>query len=140
MRHPSCVNHVRKLDANRIVVAGLKRRMAAYDLRCIRTEDGFADGVTRPYVEFLGYRNKELNGIAVGFDVCGTLVAAGTDEGGVQVFDGASGREVVVGMGGGMGEKLGGPARCLQFVEVEEGREGRGLFVAGARGIEQWAW
>lgn len=137
VRHPSCVNHVRKLDANRIVVAGLRRRMAVYDLRFIRTKD---DGVTRPYVGFPGYRNRDFNGLAVGFDVCGNLVAAGTDEGRVQIFDGASGREVLVGVGGDLGEELGGPARCLRFVEGEEGREGRKLFVAGPKGIEQWAW
>lgn len=154
IRHPTCINHVRRLGgANRIVVAGLQGRMAVYDLRYIRAKGviSFADGVaaTRPYVEFPGYRNAELNGVAVGFDVWGDLVAAGTDEGGVsrgwRVFDGASGREVVVGAGGGndKGEGeggLGGPARCLQFVEMEEGREGRGLFVGGGRGIERWAW
>ena len=144
VRHPSCVNHVRKLDANRIVVAGLQRRMAVYDLRFIRTKDDDVSRggvVTRPYVEFPAYRNEELNGVAVGFDVCGDLVAAGTDdEGGVQIFDGASGREVMVGVGGEMGKEMGGPARCVRFVEGEEGREGRKLFVAGARGIEQWAW
>lgn len=140
VKHRSCVNHVRRLDANRIVVAGLERQMAAYDLRCIRPEGDLTRGVTRPYVAFPGYRNKELNGIAVGFDVCGNLVAAGTDEGGVQVFDGASGRELRVGMGGDVGKKLGGPARCLRFVEMEEKREGRRLFIAGGRGIEQWAW
>lgn len=140
VKHQSCINHVRRMDANRIVVAGLERRMAVYDLRYIRPKDDLTDGVTRPYVEFPGYRNKELNGIAVGFDVCGNLVAAGADEGGVQVFDGASGREVMVGMGGDLGKQLGGPARCLRFVETEEGREGRKMFVAGVRGVGEWAW
>ena len=140
VKHQSCINHVRRLDASRIVVAGLERQMATYDLRYMRPKDDFAHGATRPYVEFPGYRNEEHNGIAVGFDVCGSLVAAGTDEAGVQVFDGASGREVMVGMGGDMGKKLGGPARCLRFVETEEKRDGRRLFVAGVRGIEQWAW
>lgn len=140
IKHPSCVNHVRKLDANRIVVAGLEKQMAVYDLRNIRTKDDLGRGVTRPYLEFPGYRNRELNGIAVGFDVCGGLVAAGTDEGGVQIFNGASGREVRVGVDGNLGKELGGPARCLRFVEGEGGIEGRKLFVAGARGIEQWAW
>lgn len=114
--------------------------MAVYDLRYIRPKDDLIRGVTRPYVEFPGYRNRELNGIAVGFDVCGGLVAAGTDEDGVQIFEGATGREVRLGLGGDVGKELGGPARCLRFVEGEGGREGRKLFVAGARGIEQWAW
>lgn len=140
VKHQSCINHVRRVDANRIVAAGLDRQMAAYDLRYIRPKDDLANGVTRPYVEFPGYSNKELNGIGVGFDVCGNLVAAGTDEGGVQIFDGASGREVTVGMGGDMGKDLGGPARCLRFVDTEQRRDGRRLFVEGARGIEQWTW
>ena len=140
VKHQSCINHVRRVDANRIVAAGLERQMAAYDLRYIRPKDDLANGVTRPYVEFPGYSNKELNGIGVGFDVCGNLVAAGTDEGGVQIFDGASGREVTVGMGGDMGKDLGGPATCLRFVDTEERRDGRRLFVEGARGIEQWTW
>ena len=140
VRHPSCVNHVRRLDAHRVVVAGLRRQMAAYDLRYIRTEDGRVDGVTRPHVGFPAYGNKELNGVRVGFDVCGDLVAAGTDEGGVQIFDGASGREVRVGRGRDVGRRVGGLARCLRFVEVEGGREGRGLLVAGVGGIERWAW
>lgn len=140
VKHQSCINHVRRLDANRIVAAGLERQMAAYDLRYIRPKSDLANGVTRPYVEFPGYSNKELNGIGVGFDVCGNLVAAGTDEGGVQIFDGASGREVTVGMGGDMGKDLGGPASCLRFVDTEQRRDGRRLFVEGARGIEQWTW
>lgn len=139
VKHRSCINHVRKLDANRIVVAGLERQMAAYDLRYIRPTDSCANGTTEPYVGFPGYRNKELNGVAVGFDVCGDLVAAGTDGGGVQVFDGASGREVRVGMGGDMRKDM-GLAKCLRFVEMEGKKDGRGLFVAGAKGIEQWAW
>ena len=141
-KHQSCINHVRKLDGNRIVVAGLERQMATYDLRFIRAknDDHTNSGVTRPYVEFPGYRNRELNGVAVGFDVCGDLVAAGTDEGGVQLFDGTSGREVPVGVKQKKGEELGGSAKCLQFVEMEERKEGRGLLVAHERGIEQWAW
>lgn len=141
IKHPSCVNHVRKVDRNRIVVAGLERQMAVYDLRYIRVKDDTtAAGTTRPFVEFPGYRNKEMNGVAVGFDVCGNLAAVGTDEGGVQVFDVGSGREMMVGMGGDMGRALGGPARCLRFVEMEGARDGKRLFVAGGRGIEQWAW
>ena len=143
VKHRSCINHVRKLDANRIVVAGLERRMATYDLRYIRAQndDLTAGGVTRPYVEFPGYRNRELNGVAVGFDVCGDLIAAGTDEGGVQLFDGGSGREVAAGVKEKKEEEeSGGSAKCLQFVEMEEKREGKGLLVADGRGIEQWAW
>ncbi|KAL9066285.1 MAG: hypothetical protein Q9161_007661 [Pseudevernia consocians] len=140
VKHQSCINHVRRLDANRLVVAGLERRMATYDLRYIRPKDEFTNAVTRPYVEFPGYRNKELNGIAVGFDVCGDLVAGGTDEGGLQLFDGMSGREVMVGVGRDIRKKLGGPARCLRFVETDEGRDGKKMFVAGVRGVEEWAW
>ena len=140
IKHPSCINHVRKVDRNKIVVAGLERQMAAYDLRYIRPRDESGNGATRAYVEFLGYRNKEMNGAAVGFDVGGNLVAAGVDEGGAQMFDAASGREVMMGKGEDMGKDLGGPARCLRFVEMEERRDGRGLFVADGRGIELWAW
>ena len=139
VRHASCINHVRRLDGSRIVVAGLERRMASYDLRYLRPA---ADGaVTRPYVEFSAYGNGELNGVAVGFDVCGDLVAAGTDEAGVQLFEGPSGRRVRAGVGGEMGEVgVGGPARCVRFVEMEGRREGRTLFAAGEGGIEQWVW
>lgn len=142
VKHRSCINHVRRLDANRIVVAGLQRQMATYDLRYIRPkdDDDSTNGVTRPHVRFPGYRNRELNGIAAGFDVCGDLVAAGTDEGGVQMFDGASGREVTVGVGGGAGRKFEGPARCLRFVEMEGRGHGMRLFVGGSRGVEQWTW
>lgn len=156
LTHPSCINHVRRLGGgggggNRIVVAGMEGWMAVYDLRYIAPAAAVKGGfgvvtATRPYVEFPAYRNRELNGVAVGFDVWGDLVAAGTDAGGWwQVLDGASGREVQVGgdRDGGNekgGEGLGGPARCLQFVEMEEGRGGTGLFVAGGRGIERWAW
>lgn len=141
VKHQSCINHVRRLDANRIVVAGLERQMATYDLRYIRPkDDDSTNGVTRPHARFPGYRNRELNGIAVGFDVCGDLVAAGTDEGGVQMFDGASGREVTVGVGGDTGRKFEGPARCLRFVEMEGRGHGMKLFVGGLRGVEQWTW
>lgn len=141
VKHPSCINHVRKLDANRMVVAGLERQMATYDLRYLRPTDDPTNDFTRPYVEFPGYGNNELNGAAVGFDVRENLVAAGTDGRGVQLFDGPSGREVMMGgMGGDMGRKFEGPARCLQFSEMEHKGNGLKLFVGGVKGVEQWTW
>lgn len=142
VRHPSCINHVRAVDVYHIVVAGIENRLCSYDLRFIRPEDGVSGrGVTRPFVSFPTYRNRDLNGIAVGFDVCGDLVAAGTDDQRVQVFDLGSGKELQVGMGGELGRRdLGGPVRCLRFVEGEGKPEGMKLFVATWRGIEEWAW
>lgn len=77
----------------------------------------------------------------MGFDVCGDLIAVGTDDETVQVFDGGTGREVRTGGGGALGERrLGGLARCLQFVGGEEERRGLRLLLAAGNGIEEWAW
>ncbi len=115
--------------------------MAVYDLRYSRAgKDSCGEGATRPWVEFPGYGNREMNGVAVGFDVLGNLVATGIDDGGWRVFDGESGREVRVGGGGDGKGGLRGPARCLRFVDGEGDREGRRLFVGDVGGIEEWGW
>lgn len=141
LEHPSTINHVRKLNANRVVVAGIENRMCVYDLRFLR-KSGMDKEFTRPFVTVPGYRNRERNGLAVGFDVLGDkLVAVGTDDERVQVFDAGTGREVEIGTGEALGKrKLRGLARCLRFASGERKGEGAKLLVSAGRGFEEWSW
>lgn len=140
--HSSAINHVRKINGNRIVVAGIENRMAIYDLRFLQ-KSRLDSRVTNPFMTFPTYRNREWSGQSVGFDVLGDrLVAVGTDDERVQVFEAGSGKEVVVGEGEKLGgRKLGELARCLRFVNGGEGkREGVKLVVAAGRRMEKWSW
>ena len=99
LRHPSTINHVRKLNDNSIIVAGMERQLCSYDLRflpIIATSQA-ADRTT-PFTTFPEYQTKELQPFSVGFDVYGDVVAAGVAEGrehhGVQLFDAKSGRQM----------------------------------------------
>lgn len=139
--HPSVVAHVRRFDENKIVVAGLENQLCSYDLRYLRSRSAATGRQTKPFLTFPAYRNKDRNGVAVGFDIYRDLIAAGTDDGRVQIFDGGTGKEVDVGVVGALGKrKLKGLARCLKFVGGEETGEGVRLLVSSAGGIEEWAW
>ena len=116
LRHPSAINHVRRLNDNSIIVAGLERQLCSYDLRFlpnIATSDK-ADR-TRPFTTFPEYETKELQGLSVGFDVSNDVVAAGVGEvsgpPGVQLFDAKSGRQMSASL-----RNNGGPPRCVKLV------------------------
>lgn len=125
-----------------IVVAGIGNQLSTYDLRFLTSPySSQSSAPTKPYLNFQGYRNRDLNGIAVGFDVKGYLIAAGTDDGRVQLFDGGTGRELQTGTAGRLGrEKLAGTARCVKLVDgADQGQEIR-LCVAAGPNIDEWAW
>lgn len=140
LKHQSSITHVRKMNENRIVVAGIENQLCTYDLRFLTSKAFQHNGPTRPYLSFPTYRNQDLNGVAVGFDVKEDLIAAGTDNESVQLFDAATGRELPAGNGGGLSSrKLTGTARCVKFVESLEKEEMR-LYVAAGENIEEWTW
>ena len=141
LKHPSTINHVRRLNENRIVVAGIKNKLSVYDMRFLRKSKPNCTE-TEPFVDFPTYKNCDRSGLHVGLDVLrDQLIAVGTDDEKVQVFDAGSGREVDVGTGGVLGRSsLGGLARCLRFVDGEGTREGTRLYVAAGDAIQEWAW
>jgi len=141
LKHPSSIAHARTVNENKIVVTGIENQLCTYDLRFLTLTYARSGASTRPYLSFPTYRNRDLNGLAVGFDVRRDLIAAGTDEGRVQVFDGCTGQELQMGTGVGLGErKLGGSARCLRLVGDEDGEGEVRLFVAAGESVEEWAW
>ncbi|KAL6720232.1 hypothetical protein ACLMJK_002153 [Lecanora helva] len=135
--HPSVINHIRRLNDNKVLVAGIENKMAIYDMRYLKegTEESCGAALaTRPYMTFPTYRNKEGKG---GLDVLGdTLVAFGADDGMVQIFDVGDGKEVPSGIDGSL-RKKNTWASTLKFVE---GREGVRLLVSAGKGIEEWGW
>ena len=140
--HPSAINHVRRLNSNRVVVAGIENWMCVYDLRFLKKAEEERKRATRAFLTFQGYRNRERNGLAVGLDVLGDeLVIVGTDDDCVQLFDAGTGRELEIGLGGNLGKrKLGGLARTLRFVDGERRGKGTKLLVSAGKEIEEWAW
>lgn len=125
-----------------IVVAGIGNQLCTYDLRFLTyPHSSQSSAPTKPYLSFPGYRNRDLNGLAVGFDVKGSLIAAGTDDERVQVLDGGTGLELQTGAGGGLGrEKLAGTARCVKLTDGADRGEEIRLYVAAGANIEEWAW
>ena len=140
--HPSTINYVRRLNPNRILVAGNENRMCVYDLRFLEKATEGKNRATRPFVTFPGYRNRDRNALTVGLDVLGdALVAVGTDDKKVQVFDAGTGGELEIGAGGKLGKKkLGGLARTLKFLDGEGRQQGPKLLVSAGSKIEEWVW
>lgn len=125
-----------------IVVAGIENQLCSYDLRFLTCPySSQSRAPTKPLLSFPAYRNQDLNGTAVGFDVKGDLVAAGTDDEKVQLFDAGTGRELQAGTGGRLGqEKLAGTARCVKLVDGAAWGNETSLYVAAGDTLEEWAW
>lgn len=77
----------------------------------------------------------------LGFDVYRNLVAVGTEDQKVRIFDLHSGRELQIGNGDSSPNgTLTGQARCLKFVEYGYNGDGLRLLVANGTRIDAWAW
>ena len=141
LKHPTPINHVRNMNGNRIAVAGIKNTLCVYDMRYLRPLERICPE-TEAFLDFPTYRNYDRSAMQVGLDVWrDRLIAVGTDDEKVQVFDAGTGKQVDVGIGGQLGQKrLGGFARCLKFVEGEGKSEGMRLYVAAGDEIQEWAW
>ncbi|KAH7153063.1 hypothetical protein EDB81DRAFT_868266 [Dactylonectria macrodidyma] len=89
-KHASAISHIRSVNPNQVLVAGLQNSMALYDVRFLhRRRDG-----ARPLLEFPGHGNEAH--FHVGWDVDARLgvVAAGQDNGTVRLFSLRSGRRL----------------------------------------------
>lgn len=88
INHPSTITHVRQLDRNRIIVAGLNSSLCQYDLRFRRQIVTMAstarrpnksfrnESITNPVLQYPGFHND--SSIHLGFDVdleTGTVAA-----------------------------------------------------------------
>jgi len=121
---PSCISRVRKVNDNKIVVAGIQRYCSVYDLRRPLKSDQL---YTTPYVSFSGYSNCISR--RLGFDVCQNLVAATTGGEIVQIFDVDTGKEM---------SKLdtGSEGVGVKFVDGDVGLK---LLVATKGYMQEWA-
>ena len=141
LRHPSTINHVRKLNENAIIVAGMERQLCSYDLRFlpnIATSHGV--GHTRPFTTFPEYQTRELQAFSAGFDVYDDVVAAGVAEGsehyGVQLFDAKSGRQMNAPV---RNEFPGGAQpRCVKFVGGSHLWPAPSLMYSSGNVIQEW--
>lgn len=142
IKHASSIAHARAQNENVIVVAGIESQLCSYDLRFLTSPySSQSRAPTKLLLGFPAYRNQDLNGTAVGFDVKGDLIAAGTDDEKVQLFDAGTGRELQAGPGGGLSrEKLMGTARCVKIVDGEAWGNETSLYIAAGDRLEEWAW
>ena len=86
MQHPSTVRRLRYIDGHHVLAAGLRSKLAMYDLRwCPRPEP---PKPSLAYLQYTGYHN-ESHIHDSGFDVSISLglIAAAKDEGGVALID-----------------------------------------------------
>ena len=122
MVHPSSTTHVRKLNDNIIVVAGLMHQLHTYDLRFPASRPSAA--LTTPYTTFPAYRNWANVLPPLGLDVHGDLIAVGCNDATIMVFDHSSGNEALdLGMSRNF-SKCQGQVRCIKFWEQFEDRIG----------------
>lgn len=141
VQHPSTITHVRRTNDHKIAVAGLENQLCIYDMRFLTQKVPFVDGPTNPYLRFHSYQNWGLTGLAVGFDVCRGLIAAGADRDMMQLFDSERGGELKMSPQLELRKRDSlWPARCIRFAEGESTREAPKLFVAAGDFTEKWAW
>ena len=137
MVHPSAAAHVRRLNEHIIVVAGLMHQLSTYDLRFPAYRPLAA--LTTPYTTFPTYRNWTNILPSLGLDVYDSLIAVGSSDSTIQIFDHQSGEELDVGMSPGPAKCEGQP-RCVRFSQGEEGFEGLNLWYAARSRIGVWIW
>ncbi|KAL7799844.1 hypothetical protein V8C37DRAFT_365680 [Trichoderma ceciliae] len=95
IKHGSSIAHVRSINPNQVIVAGLQNHMAIYDTRFFRSDQSNPSGrvaSTSPLLDFPDYRNQAH--IHIGWDVSRELntVASAQDNGTVKLFSLSSGR------------------------------------------------
>ena len=145
LRHPSQVHHVRRIDENIIVVAGLdnmvrKRpsvqctarltiQLCTYDLRYAKPERK-----NQCFDSFPTYRNSLFTRSSA-LDVHENLVAAATGDGRVQIFDVRKGVELRSGIKNDYEHY-----KCVKFVDQQESGEALKLMVAAGERIEWWSF
>ncbi|KAI4178934.1 MAG: hypothetical protein LQ348_005492 [Seirophora lacunosa] len=94
-----------------------------------------------PLHTFPTYRMKEYLYPRLGFDVHRNLVASGTEDQRVQIFDLKSGLELGVGNQDLLpNDTLTGHARCVKFVDHDFNGDGLRLLVANGTRIDAWDW
>ncbi|KAL8933971.1 MAG: hypothetical protein Q9211_005475 [Gyalolechia sp. 1 TL-2023] len=144
-QHMGTVRHVRAIDEHKVLVAGLKDKLSLYDARFIKvspqSEQSSTFAPSEPLYTFPTYRMKASTYPKLGFDVYRDLVASGTEDMKVQIFDLTSGKELDVGHKHNLPNgTLTHPAMCLKFVEHDHNGDGLRLLVANGRKIDAWAW
>ena len=144
LQHPSSVTHVEHADEWRLVIAGLRNNLNTYDLRFPRTSHRYLNdnNITNPYISYPNYQN--IAHPSLGFDISTSLglVAAGTDECGVKLFELWTGKDITPGWGN--ERKWKEMVRSLQFTgdDYEHGTNSRGeseSLLLGIKGVvEEW--
>ncbi|KAF7554964.1 hypothetical protein G7046_g6664 [Stylonectria norvegica] len=115
-RLPSSVAHVRSVNPNQLLVAGLRSTMALYDMRFLARRGQRA----APLLAFPEYRNEAH--YHIGWDVCPKLnvVAAAQDDNTVRLFSLRSGRQL---NGGAVGSvRTDAPVKALMFQQMPRER------------------
>ncbi|KAL9050809.1 MAG: hypothetical protein Q9206_004942 [Seirophora lacunosa] len=155
LQHASCVSHIRAIDEHKVLVAGLRDQLSVYDTRFITPivddlrrswggkggKDHMHHPPSLPLHTFPTYRMKEYLYPRLGFDVHRNLVASGTEDQRVQIFDLKSGLELGVGNQDLLpNDTLTGHARCVKFVDHDFNGDGLRLLVANGTRIDAWDW
>ena len=146
LQNPSSVTHIRHADEWRLVIAGLQNNLHTYDLRFPKTSYQHLNdiNVTDPYISYPKYKNSAHP--SLGFDISTSLelIAAATDECGVQLFELWTGKEVT--FGSGKEKKWSEVVRSLQFTgdDYEDGggtcADSEGLLLGIEGIVEEWGF
>ncbi|KAL8834645.1 MAG: hypothetical protein Q9170_003647 [Blastenia crenularia] len=144
-KHPSSTTHIRATNENKVLVAGLDRKLSMYDVRFLKafpqSEQSKNLLPSQPLYDFPAYRVESYLYPKLGFDVYRNLVASGTEDKKVQIFDLTSGKELDIGATGARpNDEVLSHARCLKFVEHDDNGDGLRLLVANGSRIDAWAW
>ena len=146
IQHPSDITHVRRIDENIIIVAGMEHtvknvpfirctgrltlQLRTYDLRYAKP-----DRADQCYDWFPTYHNTLSSPLSTGLDVHQNIVAAVTDDRRVQIFDVKKGVELSSGI-----RKARENYTCVRFVDEQTSGEALKLMVATGPRIDRWSF
>ncbi|KAL8797422.1 MAG: hypothetical protein Q9182_007199 [Xanthomendoza sp. 2 TL-2023] len=147
-QHPSSVRNIKALDDNKVLVAGLRNKMAIYDIRFTnKLQQTLQSGIIEasiPFQDFPTYRLGSHLYPKLGFDVhLGMgLIASATEDEKLQIFDWKNSYQDMD-----LGNRqeplfhtLTGHIRCVKFVEDQKRGDGLKLLIAHGAKIDAWAW
>lgn len=137
---PTTVHALQNVNEHQVIAAGPKNNLHMYDLRNIRGSPLSRYDISRPFISYSEYINAADVDLPIALSRQFNVLAAGSANGAVQVFDVWSGREIRSKLESPQGEwSRRSPARSLLFNDQTSGTRGPPRLLVGKRdAVEEW--
>ncbi|KAI9742459.1 MAG: hypothetical protein M1818_003993 [Claussenomyces sp. TS43310] len=155
LHHPSAVSHIKQIDGNRIIVAGLHSTLCQYDLRyCVGRPahhiwskhncraKGYREKVTKTILQYAEHNNQAYTDLGFDVDIEAGLVAAAQSDGSntVKIFSLHGGQALQTLDATYVGTTFSNlPIKALAFQEDRTGAP-KSLWVAKGTKVIRYGW